>query len=69
MKKNIEAFARYHYAKESLAEYTQIGSAAIQLLRLNVSVHNGADLLGQFVDACGSSHWPEGNPLSWSIRV
>lgn len=44
MKINTEAFARYHQAKESLAEYTQIGSAAINLLRVNVSVSNGASL-------------------------
>jgi len=59
MKKNIEAFARYHQVKESLAEYTQIGMAGIQLLRLNVSVPNGARLLGGFVDACDIAHWSE----------
>ncbi|MBC3918218.1 hypothetical protein H8L32_12075 [Undibacterium sp. CY18W] len=59
MKKNIEAFIRYHQSKEALAEYTQIGAAAIQLLRLNVSVSNGAKLLGQFVDACDVAHWGE----------
>ncbi len=60
MKINIEAFARYHKAKESLAEYTQIGSAAINLLRVNISVSNGASLLGQFVDSCENLHWSEG---------
>lgn len=68
MKKNTEAFARYHQAKESLAEYTQIGTAAIQLLRLNVSVSNGASLLGQFVDSCGSSHWSEGKRFPDPVR-
>lgn len=60
MKKNIEAFARYHHAKESLAEYAQIGTAAIHLLRRNITVSNGASLLGEFVDSCGSDHWSVG---------
>jgi len=60
MKKNIEAFARYHAAKEQLAEYTQIGTAAIEFLKLNVSVKNGARLLGELVDACQISHWTIG---------
>lgn len=68
MKRNIEAFARYHQTKESLAEYTQIGSAAIQLLSLNVSVHNGPSLLGQFVDACGSNHWSPGKNFPDPVR-
>jgi len=68
MKKNTEAFARYHEAKESLSEYTQIGTAAIQLLRLNVSVSNGASLLGQFVDSCGSLHWAEGKRFPDPVR-
>ncbi|WP_454774262.1 hypothetical protein [Janthinobacterium tructae] len=64
MKKNIEAFMRYHQTKEALAEYTQIGAAAIQLLKLNVSVRNGSKLLGQFVDACEVTHWGEGKRFS-----
>lgn len=73
MKKNIEAFMRYHQAKESLAEYTQIGAAAIQLLKLNVSVKNGSRLLGQFVDACEVTHWSEGkrfpNPVDKTQEI
>ena len=73
MKKNIEAFMRYHQAKESLAEYTQIGAAAIQLLKLNVSVSNGSKLLGQFVDACEVTHWGEGkrfpNPVNKTREI
>ncbi|SDA53994.1 MULTISPECIES: hypothetical protein [unclassified Janthinobacterium] len=73
MKKNIEAFMRYHQAKESLAEYTQIGAAAIQLLKLNVSVKNGSRLLGQFVDACEVTHWGEGkrfpNPVDKTQEI
>lgn len=68
MKKNIEAFMRYHQAKEALAEYTQIGAAAIQLLKLNVSVRNGSKILGQFVDACEVTHWGEGKRFSNPIN-
>lgn len=73
MKINTEAFARYHQAKESLAEYTQIGSAAINLLRVNVSVSNGASLLGQFVDSCENLHWSEGkrfpDPIKKTLQI
>ncbi|MFH2136003.1 MAG: hypothetical protein ABII81_12660 [Pseudomonadota bacterium] len=73
MKVNTEAFARYHSAKESLAEYMQIGAAAIQLLKTNISVTNGAALLGQFVDACDMPHWGEGkrfpNPINKTQEI
>lgn len=59
-KNSIEAFARYHRAKESLAELTQIGTAAMNLLKLNVSLENGAALLGAFVDSCQVKHWGNG---------
>lgn len=73
MKTNTEAFARYHQAKESLAEYAQIGTAAINLLRVNISVSNGASLLGQFVDSCENVHWPVGkrfpNPIKKTLQI
>lgn len=51
----------------------QIGTAAIQLLKTNVSVKNGASLLGQFVDACDMPHWGEGkcfpDPISKTSEI
>ena len=68
MKTNTEAFARYHQAKEELAEYAQIGSAAIHLLKRNVSATNGASLLGVFVDSYGSEHWSAGKLFPDPVR-
>jgi hypothetical protein len=72
-KNSIEAFARFHRAKESLAELTQIGTAAMNLLKLNVSVGNGAALLGAFVDSCEVKHWGNGktfpNPAEKTSQI
>jgi hypothetical protein len=68
MRKNIEAYARYYRVKEELTEYIQIGAAALELLSRNVSVTNGPSLLGEFVDACGVSHWTAGKNFAEPVR-
>jgi hypothetical protein len=59
-KLSIEAFARYHRSKESLAELAQIGAAAFKLLEQNVGGVGGGKLLGELVHACEVPHWGPG---------
>jgi len=72
-KKSIEAFARYHRSKESLSEMTQIGSAAFELLRRNISGEAGGNILGAFVHACQVPHWSPGknftNPTAKTTKI
>lgn len=56
-KRSIEAFARYHRSKEALAELTQVGTAAFELLKKNVVGPDGGKILGALVQECQVPHW------------
>lgn len=72
-KQSIEAFSKYFQSKETMSELTQIGTAAFNLLGLNVSVDNGSTLLGAFVDSCQIAHWGKGknfpNPVLKTSQI
>lgn len=68
MTRTIEAFAVFHRQKEILADYTQVASAALALLRRNIDVPDAPEMLGAMVDACGVKHWGKGKRYNRAIE-